>query len=117
MPGGMLSMAPQTNYITIHNTTTNYNSPAELVTALQQLQAQVAALKTAPGLDESDIKMVKRWKGGCRRPPGSPKARAGWRTDYQHVGESPQNDGFADRQCWFGSDAGGDDWQHYPGGK
>ena len=61
---------PQTNYITIHNTTTNYNSPAELVTALQQLQAQVAALKTAPGLDESDIKMVEAVEGRVQEAAG-----------------------------------------------
>ena len=61
---------PQTNYITINNTATNYNSPAELVTALQQLQAQVAALKTAPGLDESDIKMVEAVEGRVQDAAG-----------------------------------------------
>ena len=54
---------PQTNYITINNTTTNYASPAELITALQQLQTQVAALKSAPELDESDVKMVEAVEG------------------------------------------------------
>lgn len=54
---------PQTNYITINNHTTNIQSPAELVTALQQIQAQVAALKAAPGMDEGDIKTVEAVEG------------------------------------------------------
>ncbi len=56
-------MGNQTNYITINNSTMNIQTPAELVTALQQLQAQVAALKTAPGLDESDVKTVEAIEG------------------------------------------------------
>lgn len=48
----------QTNYITINNSTTTYASPAELVAVLQQIQAQVSALKSVPELDESDIKTI-----------------------------------------------------------
>lgn len=61
---------PQTNYITINNTVTNIQSPAELVTALRQLQAQVAALKAVPGLDEGDIKTVEAVEGRVQAAAG-----------------------------------------------
>jgi hypothetical protein len=38
-----------------------------LVTALQQFQAQVAALKAVPGLDEGDIKTVEAVEGRVQK--------------------------------------------------
>ncbi len=51
----------QTNYIT--QQIANIQSSAEFVRALNEVQAQIAALKTQPGLDDADIKMIEVVEG------------------------------------------------------
>jgi len=52
----------QTNYITVTQTN-NIQTAAEFVAALQQVRAEISALKSQPGLDADDIKTIEVVEG------------------------------------------------------